>query len=101
MNPACCFLQTLLGLVSYTNGLRDSGFEALNTFRCTSSIDHIRTHGTFWAEKRNAIDEIDKKSFWRISFDNLNLRKFSKKLTEGGGAKRMLCFQYGNIAIII
>ena len=74
MNPACCFLQTLLGLVSYTNGLRDSGFEALNTFGCASSIDHIRTHGTFWAEMRNAIDEIDKKSFWRISFDNLNFK---------------------------
>ena len=38
MNPQCCFVQTLMGLMCYAYGLRDKGFDLLNTMGCTCSI---------------------------------------------------------------
>ena len=58
----------------YTYGLRDTGFEVLNFFGCTCSIDQIRTHGEGWADRRNAADEIPNDGFWRLTIDNLNYR---------------------------
>ena len=72
MNPISCFFQTLIGLTCYAYGLRDRGFELLNAFGCTCSADHIRKHGTFWANKRNVLDELNCTRTWRVSIDNLN-----------------------------
>ena len=56
----------------YAHGLRDKGFEMLNALGCSSSIDHIRNHGSFWAKQHKSIDELDVKKPWRMTIDNLN-----------------------------
>lgn len=91
MNPSCCFFQTLVGLLCYAYGLRDKGFQMLNALGYSSSIDHIRAHGSFWANYHQAINELDASKFWRASIDNLNFNiKFAKNLPEGSaGAKKM------------
>ena len=86
MNPQSCFMQTFLGLYCYCYGLRDAGFEVLNAFGCTCSIDHLRQHGEHWATHRQAISELKPTHLWRVSFDNLNFKmKYAKKLSGGGG----------------
>ena len=87
-----CFLQTLIGLACYAQGLRDKGMKLLNSFGITSSVSHIREHGSWWAKIRKAINEINILSFWRVTFDNLDFKmKFAKKISAGGGQlKRML-----------
>lgn len=99
MNPSCCFFQTLVGLLCYAYGLQDKGFEMLNALGCSSSIDHIRAHGSFWATHRQAINELDASKFWRASIDNLNFNiKFAKNLPEGStGAKKMLNLITGQV----
>ena len=99
MNPTCCFYQTLVGLICYAYGLRDKGFEMLNALGCSASIDHIRSHGSFWATQRQAINELDANKFWRASLDNLNFNiKFSKNIPEGStGAKKMLNLITGQV----
>ena len=82
MNPSC-FFQTVVGLVCYAYGLRDKGFELLNMLGCTCSIDLLRSHGSFWASKRKAVDELDCKQPWRVSLDNLNFQ--IKNLPERDG----------------
>ena len=63
----------------------------LNSFGVTSSIFHIRQHGTFWARVRSAIKELNPIAFWRATFDKLDFRiKFAKNLSSGGHLKRML-----------
>ena len=79
MDPRKCFLQTLIGLACYAQGLRDKG---MNSFGVTSSIFHIRQHGSFWAKVRKVINELNPIAFWRATFDNLDFRiKFVKKLS--------------------
>ena len=92
MNPQCCFLQTITGLLCYAYGLRDKGFEALNALGCYCSIDHIRSHGTYWAGRRQPIQNLDSKQPWRITIDNLNFHmKYAKNLPESAtGANKML-----------
>ena len=91
MDPRKCFLQTLIGLACYAQGLRDKGLKLLNSFGVTSSIFHIRQHGSFWAKVRSAIKELNLTAFWRATFDNLDFKmKFAKKLSTGGNLKRML-----------
>ncbi len=99
-NPATCFFQTLLGLMCYAYGLRDRGFELLNAFGCTCSAEHIREHGTFWANKRNVLEELDCNRPWRVSIDNLNFNiKFAKTLQAGSsGAKKMLNLITGQVS---
>ena len=99
MNPTCCFYQTLVGLICYEYGLRDKGFEMLNALGCSASIDHIRSHGSFWATQRQAINELDANKFWRASLDNLNFNiKFAKNVPEGStGAKKMLNLITGQV----
>ena len=99
MNPTCCFYQTLVGLICYAYGLRDKGFEMLNALGCSASIDHIRSHGSFWATQRQAINELDANKFWRASLDNLNFNiKFAKNIPEGStGAKKMLNLITGQV----
>ena len=81
MDTRSCFLQILVGLACYSQGLRDKGMKILNAFGITSSISHIREHGSWWARIRKAINEINVKSFWRVTFDNLDFRmKFAKKI---------------------
>ena len=58
LDPRSCFLQTLIGLACYAQGLRDKGFKVLNAFGVATSVFHIREHRNFWARMRNAIDEI-------------------------------------------
>lgn len=92
MNPSSVFLQTLIGLVCYAYGLSDVGFNVLNMFGCTCSIDLIRKHGAFWAKKRSVSDELAliNSNFWRVSFDNLNFKiKFAKKLLTSGPNKML------------
>lgn len=101
MNPNCCFIQTLIVLICYAYGLRDKGFDVLNTLGCTCNIDHLRNHGAFWANKRKAVEELDKTRPWRISIDNLNFHiKFAKKKILPGssnGAKKMLNLITGQV----
>ena len=74
MDTRSCFLQTLIGLACYAQGLRDKGMKFLNAFGITSSVSHIRDHGNWWAKIRKAIKEIDIQSFWRVTFDNLDFK---------------------------
>ena len=99
MNPQCLFIHTLLGLVCYAYGLRDKGFELLNTMGCTCSIDHIRTHGAYWASRHKPILQLNPTGFWQITIDNLNFYlKFAKSLTESSsGAKKMLNLLTGQV----
>ena len=91
MDPRKCFLQTLIGLACYAQGLRDKGMKLLNSFGVTSSIFHIRQHGSFWAKVRKVIKELNPLAFWRATFDNLDFRiRFAKKLSNGGHLKQML-----------
>ena len=55
MNPNCCFFQTLIRLICYASGLRGKRFEVFNTHGCTCSIDHLKNHGAFWANKHKAV----------------------------------------------
>ena len=98
MNPNC-FFQTLIGLICYAYGLRDKGFDVLNTLGCTCSIDHLRYHGAFWANKCKAVEELDKTRPWHISIDNLNFHiKFAKNLpVSSNGAKKMLNLITGQV----
>ena len=91
MDPNVTFMQTLIGLACYAQGLRDKGIKLLNNFGITTSVFHIRQHGSWWAKIRNAIKEISSHAFWHVTFDNLDFRmKFAKKLSSGGGQlKRM------------
>lgn len=73
-NPSVTFMQTIIGLFCYAYGLRDKGFEILNFFGCSCSVDHVRRHGDFWSSHRSVMDELDVKKLWRISFDNLNFK---------------------------
>ena len=100
MNPKCCFFQTVVGLLCYAYGLRDRGFELLNGIGCTSSIDHIRAHGSYWANRLYPIQELTVDRQWRVSIDNLNFHmKFSKSLPESSaGAKKMLNLITGQVS---
>lgn len=81
MDPRNTFLQTLLGLACYAQGLRDKGFRILNAFGVVCSIFHVRKHGSHWARLRSALTELDPRRFWRLTFDNLDFRtKFAKKV---------------------
>ena len=88
MDPRKTFLQTLVGLACYAQGLRNKGMKLLNSFGVTSSIFHIRRHGSYWAKVRK---ELNPSAFWRATFDNLDFKiKFAKKISVGGHLKRML-----------
>ena len=52
----------------------------------------IKEHGSWWAKFRKKVNEFDVKSFWRVTFDNLDFRmRFATKISAGGGQlKRML-----------
>ena len=86
MDTRSCFLQTLIGLACYAQGLRDKGMKVLNASGITSSVSHIREHGSWWAKIRKAIKEIDIiLSFWRVTFDNSDFKmKFAKKNISRG-----------------
>ena len=91
MDARACFIQTLLGLACYSQGLRDKGIALLNSFGITASAFHTREHGSLWAKLRSAIKEINPRAFWSVTFDNLGFRmKFAKCISTGGHLKRML-----------
>ena len=69
-----CFLQTLLGLFAFANGLRDRGFQILGMFGILPSIQHIRNHGKHWAVERKLINELDVMQFSRVPVDNLEFK---------------------------
>lgn len=98
-NESLLLVQTLVGLLCYAYGLWDKGFHMLNALGCSSSIDHIRAHGSFWASHRQAINELDANKFWQASIDNLNFNiKFAEYLPEGStGAKKMLNLVTGQV----
>ena len=99
MNPQCCFIQTLMGLMCYAYGLRDKGFELLNAVGCTCSIDNVRAHGSYWASRHKPILQLNTKQFWRVTIDNLNFYiKFAKNFSETStGAKKMLNLLTGQV----
>lgn len=98
MNPQCCFIQTIVGLVLC---IRPTGqgiwFTKYNG--CTCSIDHIRSHGSYWASRHIPTVHLNTKKFWRITIDNLNFYlKFAKSLSESSsGAKKMLNLLTGQV----
>ena len=47
MDPRKCFLQTLIGLACFAQGLRDKGMKLQNSVGVTSSIFHIGQHGGY------------------------------------------------------
>ena len=90
MDGRSTFLQTLIGLICYGQGLRDKGMKFLNPFGVSCSVFHVRKHGSFWANARKAIAEISPVAFWGATFDNLDFRlKHAKKLTCGGHLNTM------------
>ena len=93
-------MQIVIGLAMYAYGLRDGGFELLNTFGMSCSIAKVRKMANKWAEKRKCVDEVDKTGFWRVTFDNLNFkRKFAKTFTAGGTiGGRMLNLLTGQVS---
>ena len=93
-----CFLQTLLGLFAFANGLRDKGFQSLGMFRILPSIQRIRNHGKHWAAEQKLIHELDVKKFWRVTVDNLEFKMaFAKKIFSGVYQKRKLHFLTGQV----
>ena len=72
MNPKTIFLQTLIGLIAYACGLKDTGFNLLKMLGCCCSIDQARNHGSFGAKGRTASNELQKDNvaMWHVSFDN-------------------------------
>ena len=57
----------------------------LKSFGTTSSIFHIRQHGSFWVAVKSIIKELYPRSFRRVTLDNLDFRiEFAKKLSTGG-----------------
>ena len=84
-HPKSIMLQTMLAFVAYANGLRDKGFDILNSFGIICGIKFIRDEAIRWSNTRKCTDELDKTSFWRVTFDNLNFRrKFAKTFKVGG-----------------
>ena len=73
MNPKENFLQTLISLIAYAYGLKDTGFNLHYMLGCCCSIDQVRNHGSFWAKGRTASADLprDNVALWHVSFDNL------------------------------
>ena len=67
MDPRNCFVQTLIGLACYAQVFRDKGKQLLNAFGITSSVFHIRKHGSWWARMHDAIKEINHRVWWRVT----------------------------------
>ncbi len=99
-NRNCLLMQIVIGLSAYAGGLRDKVFDIFNYFGLSCSIRYIRRHADHWSKKRNILDEIDRKGFWRITFDNLNFaRRFAKTFQYGGQvAGRMLNLITGQVS---
>ncbi len=99
-NQNSIMFQTVVGLATYSNGLRDKGFHILNTLGLTCSIDLIRRQANKWSSTRKVVNEIDKSAFWRLTFDNLNFkRKFAKTFAVGGDVLgRMLNLLTGQVS---
>ena len=98
VNPTSSFLQTLLGLVCYSNGLRDAGFDILNTCGVTCSIDQIRRHGKYWAKQRNMVEELSTQTLWRIAIDNLDFKLKYAKNIGSSVLKKMLNLITGQVS---
>ena len=98
MNPTSSFLQTLLGLVCYSYGLRDAGFDILNTCGVTCSIDQIRRHGKYWAKQRNMVEELSTQTLWRITIDNLDFKLKYAKNIGSSVLKKMLNLITGQVS---
>ncbi len=92
MNPNSSFLQTLLGLSCFSSGLRDVGFEQLNTLGVCCNINQLRRVSRFWADIHHCKEEILKDMLWRVSIDNLAFKfRFAKSLgSKEGDMNRML-----------
>ena len=99
-NRKALLMQTVIGLVMYASGLRDSGFHVLNRFGLSSSIKYIRRIAKVWSLRRRCIDEINPRHMWRITFDNLNFsRKYAKTSMLGGEKSgRMLDLLTGQVS---
>lgn len=90
--PKSVLLQLMLGLECFAYGLKDTGLHVLNMFGITCSIKTVRKRAATWSKSRKCVDEMDKRSFWRVTIDNLNFkRKFAKIFQNGGDVRgRML-----------
>ena len=82
-----------LGLLCYAYGLRNRGFELLNAVGCTSSIDHIRAHGSYWASKLQPVQELNVNKLWHISVDNTHkfiLSSMGEQLASWSGLEQCI-----------
>ena len=84
-NQKCSFVKNMIGLTLFSGHVKDKVCDLLAMFGITTTSRTIRNLIHKWSEKRDAISELDKKSFWRFSFDNLNfLRKYANTFKSGG-----------------
>ena len=92
VNPQRNPLQVVVGMLSFTKGLNEKGFEILNRIGVMCSMESIRTYGHHWAKARKASDEVIDPIHPKLSIDNLNFTmKMAKKIHDGfGGIKRQL-----------
>ena len=92
VNPQRNPLQVVLGMLSFTKGLNEKGFEILNRIGIMCSMESIRKYGHYWAKIRKASDEVVNPVHPKVSIDNLNFTmKMAKKIQDGfGGIKRQL-----------
>ena len=89
----------MIGLTLFSGHVKDKVCDLLAMFGITTTSRTIRNLIHKWSEKRDDILELDKKSFWRFSFDNLNfLRKYANTFKSGGNViGRMLNLLTGQL----
>jgi hypothetical protein len=80
----CTFVQNMVGLSLFAGGVKDKICDLLAMFGLTTTSRTVRSLIQTWSKKRDVLSELDKGSFWRFSFDNLNfLRKFANTFKLG------------------
>ena len=92
VSPRKIGMQVILGMVAFTKGLNEKGFQMLNRMGIVCSMNTIRKYGHRWSRLRNASDEIIDACNVKVSIDNLNYTmKMAKRIQDGfGGIKRQL-----------
>jgi hypothetical protein len=92
-------MQNMVELSLLAGDVKDKFCDMLTMFGLTTTSRHIRSLILTWSQKKDVLSEVDTKTFWRFSFDNLNfLRKFANTFKLGGKVTgRMLNLLTGQI----
>ena len=100
VNPMKNVVQVVLGMLAFTKGLNEKGFQIMNRMGLLCSMDSIRKYGHFWAKERKAADEVSDENNVKVSIDNLNFTmKMAKMVQDGfGGIKRQLNLITGQLS---